>query len=246
MLYKHRDEKSEELSINNTYFTEMPTPGLAVARKAMGIVSGDLYTEIKKLHIGGGVVVRSKGKKYLVTASHSTGPTAYKRPSNHKFYWQDMEMPLRYLHMIYSTPIAEDPKSKLPIADVAIFEFPFDFIQSVELSKDLPKDPKVTVSLGFPVDAIDLWLDNRLPVGRSGLSYLSRRTQIDFEPYEDLDLSRCVPEITADLLTAGGSSGGGLFDKDGNLLAICRGYKTIDKTWGEFQTVNTIFEALNL
>ena len=230
------------LSATNTYFTEMPTTKLDAARRSMVIVSGNFYS--KNPYVGGGVVVRYNERKYLVAASHSTGEIAYRIPDGHKAYWSTGVAYLGELEMKYSVPIAQS--SNLPVGDIIIFDFPFNSIEPVELSENLPENPIVAVSLGFPVDAIDLWKHNRLPVARAGLSCLSRRTETSFKPYGTIDLSKFTDEIIAEVLTSGGSSGGGLFDQDGKLLGICRGYKPGNPNLGEFYTVKEIFGALSL
>lgn len=233
---------SKEQATKN-YFTSMPNSALEKARRSMAIISVDMYS--KHPFVGGAVVARRNNGKYLVAASHSTGDIAYREHSPHKAYWPIGVAYLEGLKMLYSTPIAQK-SGNLPIADIAIFEFPFNSIEPVEISETLPINPIITVSLGFPVDAINMWKQNRLPVARSGLAYTSRRTQKELNPYGTIDLDRCANEVTAEILTSGGSSGGGLFDMQGNLLAICRGYKKDNPEFGEFYAVKEIFEAFGI
>ncbi len=223
------------------YFAEMPNEELRRARHSMAIISVNLYE--KEPRVGGAVIIDYMNNRYLITASHSTGETAYGRSSDHIVYKRrGRSVRLRDLRMKYSVPMAID--AGLPIADIAIFAFPFE-TESVRLAQ-LPDKQINAVSIGFPVDAIEYWKRSRLPVARSGKAYVTKRTQREFVPYGIMDPETIVPEITHEAKTAGGASGGGLFTEDGKLLAICRGYKSERPEFGEFHTIRDIFKALNL
>lgn len=217
---------------------------------------------------GTGVIVNYKGRKFLITATHVIGNIGFGKPANLSVYQKinsDIAtLSLDEMKLIYSSQKA--PEAGLPVGDIAIFSYDGD-IEGVKV-RNLAENEKITdtFAIGYPGKYRKVWaehLDPLISYGSASLKskqqqnlrtaeyfqkLVSRMTAEQLEMYTKRTQIRNLDKVIFSGVAMPGNSGGGLFDKDGNLLAVCRGAEgTIGKETGmhEFYPVAELLDELD-
>jgi len=151
--------------------------------------------------------------------------------------------------LLYSRRIAgSGDHPDWPIYDIAIFEYPGDK-EGVDLANSSELgDSKFAMALGYPINFVDIWSKNLIPLVSFGTAY-NKVDEMENVPFlKEQFTNYFVDRIFFTGITLGGNSGGGLYNSYGELMGICRGYDRYDMHQifppTIFYSVRTIFECV--
>ena len=189
---------------------------------------------------GTGIVVNHKEKKYLVTASHVIGEEMLSGRDNDLRVYQKIDdsehsFPLTQANLICHSCVAA--KKDLPRGDVAVFKYNGP-IAGVEVGELNSEGRTQTFAIGFPGLHSDRWSEDLEPLLSFGFAYIIPKTKIA-NSYIDRLLAKYITlhdarrnenfldEMIFTGITSGGNSGGGIFNLNGEILGVCRGFEII-------------------